>query len=173
MSKQVIKYLFASISFVALLSFSMRIHSVGDNPHVISKQSHTSECGSCHIDALESKSDSTFLSKNLPVDLAKFNKDGVEMCSSCHNPNEGHKVGLEIDFPVPPDLPLSAENDISCLTCHYTHGQLESDRPQASFSFMDRLTDSERLHKSFLLRRNNSDGELCLTCHNVNQGSKP
>jgi hypothetical protein len=173
MSKQLIKFLLASISFLALLSFSVRIHSVGDNPHVISKQSHSSECSSCHVDELESKSDGVFLSKNLPDDLTKFNKDGVAMCSTCHNPNQGHKVGLEIDFPVPADMPLSAENDISCLTCHYAHGQLESERPQASFSFMDRLMDAERLHKSFLLRRNNSDGELCLTCHNVNQGSKP
>jgi hypothetical protein len=106
-------------------------------------------------------------SKNITADQATFTKDGVAMCSSCHNPNQGHKVGLNIDFPVPADLPLNEDNDITCLTCHYTHGKLDSDRPQASHSFMDKLMNAERLKKSFLLRRNNSDGELCLTCHNV------
>jgi hypothetical protein len=94
------------------------------------------------------------------------------MCGSCHNPDDGHQVGLELDFQIPADLPLDKKNRMTCLTCHYTHGNLNSDRPQASFSFMDRLFDAERIHKSFLLRRNNTDGELCLTCHNINQGSK-
>lgn len=155
-----------------LMTITTQLHSAGDNPHSISKRDNPTTCTNCHIDTPELKSDDIFISKNLPVDLSKFNQDGVAMCASCHDASRGHKVGLEIDFPVPADLPLSAENDISCLTCHYTHGKLESDRPQASFSFMDRMLDAERLHKSFLLRRNNSDGELCLTCHNVNQGSK-
>ncbi len=172
MNKQSIKFLIAIASGSVLLAFAMHAHTAGENPHVISKQNDISTCTGCHADTPELKSDTVLLSKNLPVDLAKFNQDGVAMCANCHNPNEGHKVGLEIDFPVPADMPLSTENDINCLTCHYTHGQLNSDRPQASFSFMDRLMDAERLHKSFLLRRNNSDGELCLTCHNVNQGSK-
>jgi hypothetical protein len=69
-------------------------------------------------------------------------------------------------------MPLNKKNALSCLTCHYTHGDLTSIRPQASFSFMDRMVNAERLRKSFLLRRNNVDGELCLICHNPNQGSK-
>jgi cytochrome c len=81
-------------------------------------------------------------------------------------------VGLKLDFEIPADMPLDKKNRLSCLTCHYTHGNMDSDRPQASVSFMDRLLNANRLHKSFLLRRNNVDGELCLICHNSNQGSK-
>ncbi len=69
------------------------------------------------------------------MDLSTFNQDGVAMCASCHDASQRHKVGLEIDFPDPAELPLSEENDISCLTCHYSHGSLNSDRPQASYSF--------------------------------------
>lgn len=147
-------------------------HTAAENPHLISKQTPQTGCTACHIETPSLKDDKTLNTKNLPVDATQFSQDGVAMCSPCHNPNQGHKVGLNIDFSVPADLPLSQENDITCLTCHFTHGSLESDRPQASVSFMDRLVNAERLHKSFLLRRSNMDGELCLTCHNVNQGPK-
>jgi len=61
---------------------------------------------------------------------------------------------------------------MACLTCHYVHGSLASDRPWASVSFMDRMTDDERMHKTYLLRRNNAEGALCLICHDTS-GSPP
>jgi hypothetical protein len=94
------------------------------------------------------------------------------MCSGCHDKDDGHKVGLKLDFEVPADLPLGKKNKLTCLTCHYTHGSLSSDKPQASVSFLDGMLDSERLHKSYLLRRNNAEGELCLTCHEVKEEAK-
>lgn len=151
-----------------LLFYGHVASTASDNPHAVSRQNMQSDCAVCHLLQPELKDDNVLSSKNLTVDQSAFKLDGVAMCASCHNPNQGHKVGLNIDFPVPADLPLNEENDITCLTCHYTHGKLDSDRPQASHSFMDKLMNSERLRKSFLLRRNNSDGELCLTCHNVN-----
>lgn len=174
MKKLILKALAAGSVGALLLLFTHQAHTASENPHLISKHSPTNECGSCHAATPELKEhkEEHFNSKNLPIDQAGFSQDGVAMCSSCHNPNQGHKVGLNIDFPVPADLPLNEENDVTCLTCHYTHGRLDSDRPQASHSFMDKLLNAERLKKSFLLRRNNSDGELCLTCHNANEGSK-
>lgn len=172
MNNRLVKYLLTAGSGLLLLVFTTQSYTAGENPHLVSKQFDQALCASCHADTPELQSDEPLLTKNLPVQLDKFAQDGVAMCSSCHDPNQGHKVGLNIDFPVPADMPLNPENDMICLTCHYTHGSLESDRPQASFSFMDRLMNAERLRKSFLLRRNNSDGELCLTCHNVTQGPK-
>ncbi len=98
--------------------------------------------------------------------------DGITMCMRCH-PHEAraHPMGRPLDFPVPPDLPLEG-GAMTCLTCHHAHGRLESDRPWASVSLMDRLTDSERMHKSYLLRRNNADGDLCLVCHDTS-GKRP
>jgi hypothetical protein len=39
------------------------------------------------------------------------------MCTSCHNPDDGNKVGLELDFKTPADLPLDTKNRMTCLTC--------------------------------------------------------
>jgi len=148
------------------------------NPHIITKNTPPLLCTNCHVADMnpsklffDRKDDELLVTKNNSIDLDAFKLDGVAMCSSCHDPNNVHKVGIKIDFPVPADLPRGKKNDITCLTCHYTHGSLASDRPQASFSFMDRMVDAGRLHKSFLLRRSNVDGELCLICHNV-EGSK-
>lgn len=168
MKMRLLYKLLGSIGLASLLLvIGLSVHSAADNPHVVDATDSQAGCNSCHNETPGLKDSGTLNTRNLAVDLTQFKLDGVAMCSNCHNPNQGHKVGLNIDFPVPADLPLSADNDINCLTCHYTHGRLNSDRPQASFSFMDRLMNAERLHKSFLLRRNNSDGELCLTCHNV------
>lgn len=139
-----------------------------DNPHIVSRQDPPSTCIVCHDTTPKLKDDNILITKNLPLEHNHFRLDGVVMCSSCHDPSVVHKTGVNVDFPLPADLPLSQENEITCLTCHYTHGRLDSDRPQASFSFMDRLANAERLRKSFLLRRNNSNGELCLICHNPN-----
>jgi hypothetical protein len=157
--------------FLLLLGASIAL-AESENPHTISKDSKSTVCSTCHKVDPELKVNSVIETRNHPVDRDSFNQDGTEMCSSCHNPDDGHKVGLALDFQAPADMPLDKKNKMTCLTCHYTHGSLSSDRPQASVSFMDRLFDDARMHKSFLLRRNNTDGELCLTCHNVNQGSK-
>jgi Doubled CXXCH motif (Paired_CXXCH_1) len=143
-----------------------------DNPHEISSQSRTIDCLSCHLEKPQNVSAELVSSKNHVADPGAFKNNGVEMCSGCHDAEDGHKVGIKLDFDVPADMPLGEKNKLTCLTCHYSHGKLTSDRPQASYSFMDKMLDAERLHKSFLLRRNNAEGELCLTCHEVKEGSK-
>ncbi|MEQ1530086.1 MAG: hypothetical protein ABL925_12280 [Methylococcales bacterium] len=155
-----------------LLLLAFAVHADGENPHIVSKTVTGVDCLSCHINQPENNSPEALETKNKSVHLTDFKNDGVAMCSNCHNPDDGHKIGLKLDFDVPADMPLDKKNALSCLTCHYTHGKLSTERPQASFSFMDRLVDAERLHKSFLLRRNNVDGELCLICHNPDQGKK-
>lgn len=142
---------------------------IADNPHEISSQSRGIDCNSCHVEKPQATTAELLSSKNHNANLAAFKADGIEMCSGCHDKDDGHKVGLKLDFEVPADLPLGAKNKLTCLTCHYTHGSLTSNRPQASFSFMDRMLDADRLRKSFLLRRNNAEGELCLTCHEVKE----
>lgn len=142
-----------------------------DNPHEISGQAATVDCVSCHTENRQHTQAGVLETKNHKADPAAFKSDGVEMCTGCHNAEDGHKVGLAIDFDVPADLPLGEKNKLTCLSCHYTHGSLSSSKPQASFSFIDSIVDAERLHKSYLLRRNNADGELCLTCHEVKEGS--
>ncbi len=140
-----------------------------ENPHQLGNNNDIT-CINCHV--LQPNITEAINTKNNHVDLNKFKKDGIEMCTTCHSEEEGHVVGVPLDFSVPADLPLGLDKSVSCLTCHYTHGSFESDRPQASYSFMDSLLNSERLHKSFLIRRNNVNGELCLTCHNTKQSKQ-
>jgi len=145
-----------------------------ENPHEIKGQQAVEYCQACHLE----KPGIYTLASSIAVvpDSQKFQAgmDGTSMCVECHNQSEqSHEVGGDkIDFPVPADLPLSAENTLTCMTCHFMHGGLSSDRPWASVSFMDQLTGHERLHKSYLLRRNNSNGELCLVCHSTEVGQK-
>jgi hypothetical protein len=173
MNKALIKFLLAGGIGLTALFAAFCAHTNEENPHIIDGNSNRANCINCHIADPINKESGILLTKNHSFNQKAFSKNAVAMCSNCHNPKEGHKVGLEIDFSVPADMPLDENKDITCLTCHYTHGRLDSDRPQASHSFMDSLLNSERLKKTFLLRRNNSDGELCLICHNPNQGSKP
>ncbi|MDP1666718.1 MAG: cytochrome c3 family protein [Methylobacter sp.] len=151
--------------------FSMSAVQAADNPHTIAA-GKSGDCAGCHVARIHYDNVEALNTKNKRVDLNAFNNDGVAMCSGCHKTEDGHKVGLKLDFEIPADMPFNKKNALSCLTCHYTHGDLTSAKPQASFSFMDRLLNDDRLHKSFLLRRNNVDGELCLICHNSNQESK-
>lgn len=172
MKKRLINGLLLGADSLALL-VTLMANAAADNPHVVSRQVGQSTCSICHNSQPILKDDNILISKNLPTDLSRFSQDGVAMCAGCHDPTAYHKVPVDIDFPLPADLPLNADKQMICLTCHYAHGKLESDKPQASFSFLDRLMDAERLRKSYLLRRNNSDGELCLICHDdTNQGPK-
>lgn len=99
-------------------------------------------------------------------DMNTFKVDAITMCTHCHGEeNSSHIVGVTQDYNTPPDLPLDANNKITCLTCHYVHGNLQTNAPMASISFLDHIMDRERLSKSFVLRRNNSNGDLCLACH--------
>ena len=155
----------------AWLLASFVVQAEAEHPHAFFKDSQSMSCTTCHKVNPVINNLNVLDTRNRPVDREKFSLDGTTMCTSCHNPDDGHKVGLKLDFQAPADLPLDKKNKMTCLTCHYTHGNLTSERPQASASFMDRLFDAERLHKSFLLRRNNTNGELCLTCHNATTGS--
>ena len=138
------------------------------NPHEIANLTPSTQCLECHTE-----NPSTYLkpsSVGILPDWNTYKLDGTAMCVQCHDAETaGHEVdGTVIDFTVPADLPLTGENSLMCMTCHYMHGSLSSDRPWASVSFMDHVTNSERLRKSYVLRRNNSSGELCLVCHETN-----
>ncbi len=135
-----------------------------NNPHNLQSKP---ACDSCHyITPPATVTDDT---RYVLPQMQNFKQDGIGMCTQCHSNENGHQVGITLDFSVPADLPLNNDNKMTCLTCHYTHGSLKTEKPNASYSFMDVLLGSERLHKSFLLRRNNANGELCLSCHHSSQ----
>lgn len=124
-------------------------------------------CTDCHVHQ-PAEAPELHPSNVLPKD-ASVAEEGVQICTDCHAGEQSHVVGVKLDFTVPADLPLDADGAITCLTCHYTHGSLQSDTPRASFSFMDRLLGDPGLKKSYLLRRSNVHGELCLACHQTSR----
>lgn len=144
--------------FICIYTMSVRADS-GLNPHYENK---AVQCLSCHkTQPLEQVN---FNGKHIIPVMNSFNKSEIEMCSGCHS-SSSHIVGITPDYTVPADLPLDINNQITCLTCHYVHGSLESDKPMASTSFMDHIFNRERLNKSYILRRNNAEGDMCLACH--------
>lgn len=126
------------------------------------------QCLSCHKSApLSTQLNS---GKHLVPKMSAFVKSETMLCAGCHgDDNSSHIVGITPEYSVPADLPLDKNGQVTCITCHYVHGDLKSDKPMASTSFMDQLFNRQRLNKSYVLRRNNSEGDLCLACHSNNE----
>lgn len=157
----VLKYLVTLL----LCFYSLFVYADSDfNPHQMNKitNSSASQCLNCH--KIKPPMEAGFSGKHVIPNMLSFNKNETEMCSDCHE-DSSHIVGITPDYKVPADLPLDKNNQITCITCHYVHGQLASDKPMASTSFMDHIFNRDRLNKSYILRRNNAEGDMCLACH--------
>jgi hypothetical protein len=174
MSKRLLNSLRNTVGLVLLILLSVTAHATDSNPHLVNKQTPQSGCTDCHIKTPELKNDTNLNTNGLPVDISQFKQDGGAICMSCHPRDHVHKnESGKIIFSLPPDIPVGQNHAHICQTCHYSHGKLDSDQPQANVNFIDYVFDTERLHKSFLLRRDNSDGGLCLTCHAPSDLPKP
>jgi len=161
--------LLTSIFFLAGFSMASFLNAEA-NPHKVEKaeqenqEKNKEQCLSCHQSLPEKPMENS--GQHIIPDMKTMKKDAVAMCTDCHSDSgNSHVVGVTPEYSVPADLPLTGNKKIDCLTCHYVHGSLKSEIPMASVSAMDRLFSRERLRKSFLLRRNNSNGDLCLACH--------
>lgn len=109
--------------------------------HALSN-AHTSSqrCETCHT------SPQSVLAHATPVE-ARTMKTGIDTeCIRCHYDGPvTHPVGIPNTKKQAPDLPLSADGKITCVTCHVGHSQ------------QDRF--------GMLLRKDNRKGGLCLSCH--------
>ena len=159
-----IKLLLTILLFLS--SYTVLSAQAKDNPHNSNPiaKGDGQKCLSCH--KILPKKTLKNSGQHIIPQTKTLVKDTVAMCTNCHADSaNSHIVGVTPDYTVPADLPLSVSNKVDCLTCHYVHGSLKSDKPMASVSAMDRLFNRDRMKKSFVLRRNNSDGDLCLACH--------
>jgi hypothetical protein len=152
--------LIAMVLLVILTPSMADTHLSKTNPHNLQLSVRDSQCDLCHV-AVRQKTIQVKLKT-----LADQVVNGVDICGTCHESSSvKHMIGKRPDFKVPGFLPLDKEGRITCLTCHYTHGPLKSESPWVDVSWIEQLSNSDRLHKTFLLRRNNRDGRLCLACH--------
>jgi hypothetical protein len=101
----------------------------------------------------------------------EFTNDIVSICERCHRDKineDKHPVDIKPERPVPQDLHLDSYYSITCTTCHDPHAEPWDDMPYVSRSWIERLLDAVRgreRHRTFLLRKTNVEGELCLSCH--------
>jgi len=154
------------IFMLLFLSYNLLANNNVQNPHKIQSINvkTNADCTLCHTTKPTTELNSS--SKHIMPKIELFNKSENGMCTTCHgDDNTSHIIGVTPEYNVPADLPLDNSKQVTCLTCHYVHGNLKSEKPMASSSFMDHLFNRERLSKSFLLRRNNANGDLCLACH--------
>ncbi len=109
--------------------------------HALSN-AHTSDrkCESCHTKAKE------VLAHATPVETRSLKTSVDGECMRCHYDGPvTHPVGIPNTKKKAPDLPLSAEGKLTCVTCHIGHNQ------QNRFGVM--------------LRKDNRHGGLCTSCH--------
>ncbi len=90
----------------------------------------------------------------------------TEICSKCHQRDiMSHPIDvLPRKAKLPADLPIYRKK-LTCISCHQPHGPWRSKRPWRSTSFFKRFFMPKKYYRTFFLRRNNVDGELCRSCH--------
>lgn len=80
---------------------------VHTNPHDFTKKEL---CSICHTD-----------------DPPLLKRDAVTTCARCHpgnianHPVTNHPMGLMTKIKIPPNLPLTEDNEMVCFTCHDPH----------------------------------------------------
>ncbi len=84
---------------------------------------------------------------------SKIIPDYVEVCIECHSEYHGsdgllHPLGMVPRYPLPKDMPLGQNGEVTCMTCHIFH-------PRDSLYVGDRAT---------FLRRS-SPKRLCMAYH--------
>ena len=122
------------------------------------------KCSTCHEVIQTSGSDASYI-----IFRENYAALLTANCLKCHQQNIGdHPILIKASFPVPKDFPLSDKKEITCVTCHNPHFQRFSNRPWYPRTFKTIVADyvkRKKVHKTFFLRRNNAEKELCLSCH--------
>lgn len=128
---------------------------------LLEEHNSAKECAICHYRWLD-----VFFFEGKGTDLVDYQKERVagkeEMCFSCHNGSVtdsrrkvwkfgGHKVKIKPSeaIHVTKILPLDAEGQVVCATCHTAHG----------------VADETRFDQVIYVRLPNPNSELCKICH--------
>jgi hypothetical protein len=87
-------------------------------------------------------------------------------CGRCHTDMEKHHpVGAGVNEKEKVPLPLLKENQVGCISCHDPLSARTDRRSWKSQSLFARWFSGQKIHQTYYLRINNSDGKLCQTCH--------
>ena len=98
-----------------------------------------------------------------------FIKDIVSLCRDCHSMAHrmSHPVDVKPQQAANPELPLDHEGTITCATCHDPHLDPSSSAPYVNRGVVERLKGlfSSAGYPTYFLRMRNTEGQLCLSCH--------
>jgi hypothetical protein len=124
------------------------------NPHAF--MDDKGRCEECHI--------------STPVKPGGlFIKDVVSICRECHFDTHGmsHPVDIRPETGGSIPLALDHEGTMTCATCHDPHMDPYSATPYVRKGIIDKLKGmfSQSGYRTYYLRRPNTEGQLCLLCH--------
>ena len=155
-------YILGALPTAVLIIGSGLVYSIPTNPHSVLEDGE--KCTQCHPEKPSSQPGPVYTFQKI-----RMRDNFTEVCTACHEYGErSHPTDIEIDFDVPADLPVFY-GKVTCATCHYPHGESKSETRYVSASALNKLGSifsRKKSFKTYFLRRENTDGELCLACHN-------
>lgn len=158
----------SGVGVLLVLLSLLHLRAAETNPHQLPRNpSSAKECAICHYRWVD-----TFFLDGRGTALAPLQTEQVEgtaeMCFSCHDGSvmdsrwafeqeHGHKVGVPPPATMtrPEFLPLDANGNMRCVTCHSPHGV-------PSVLVEDTST---------FLRIKNTNSSMCMVCHPTMAGS--
>lgn len=100
-----------------------------------------------------------------------FNDSIMVLCSGCHEDahlREEHPVEVRPEFEIPTDFHLDSDYTMTCTTCHEPHGDFIARTrfvPPRFWEKVSALIRPPERFRTYFLRRSNTHGEMCLSCH--------
>jgi hypothetical protein len=151
-SKGIKKVCFGCLALLIILAPNMV--SAARDPHVFMED--TGRCVHCH--------------KGRPAGAdSLFTRDIVTLCRECHLMADrmSHPVDIRPSDRKHSGLPLDRQGTITCATCHDPHSEPFSATPYVDRGIVERLWNifSSTGYRTYFLRMVNTEGQLCLSCH--------
>lgn len=87
-------------------------------------------------------------------------------CASCHKKMTAHHLtGMEVDLDISPQLLLTKDKRLACMTCHDLSVERYSATAKKAQSLFQRMFKAKKKYKSYYLVMDNRGGQLCKQCH--------
>lgn len=124
--------------------------SLSIHPFINSKEA----CNECHTKS------------NLNIIINRPSEACSPQCFTCHkDTKKHHPVNIRIHDKLPDNLSLTRKKRITCITCHKLDSKRYDSRSWKSQSMFETVFKKKDQYKTYYLVKNNSDGQLCKTCH--------
>lgn len=87
-------------------------------------------------------------------------------CVSCHGESKKHhKINVRMQGNIPEQLILDSFNKVTCETCHNIELKRFDTKPWKSQSMFEDFFGKKEKYRTYFLRLNNQEGQLCKVCH--------